>query len=78
MIEQNNSKKSEIKDQIKKIISYRLEIPIEKCVPSAEFFKDLRADSLDCVDIVITLEDKFNIEKMKNIQDIYDYFEEKT
>lgn len=38
-----------------------LQVPAEKVVPEARFDKDLDADSLDLVELVMALEEKFDI-----------------
>jgi acyl carrier protein len=38
-----------------------LQVPAEKVVPDARFDKDLDADSLDLVELVMALEEKFDI-----------------
>ena len=49
-------------DRIKEIISEKLEIGIEQITDEAKFIDDLGADSLDVVELIMTLEDEFDIE----------------
>ena len=51
--------------------------------PEANLSKDFGADSLDCVEMAIAVEEEFyleipdeDIEKIKTVQDIVDYLEE--
>ncbi|MEW9122512.1 MAG: acyl carrier protein [Thermotaleaceae bacterium] len=55
----------------------------EDITPQTSLMKDLEADSLDAVEIIMALEDEFGIEipdeeaeKFKNIGDITNYIEE--
>ncbi len=66
--------------EIKKIVSRQLDVPIEKIENHHSFIKDLGGDSLDTVEMVLTLEDKFNIEvsedeaeSMFTVQIVIDY-----
>ncbi|MDR2794267.1 MAG: acyl carrier protein [Holosporaceae bacterium] len=51
-----------IADKVKKVISEKLGIRIEKITDDARFVDDFGADSLDNVDLVMALEDNFGIE----------------
>ena len=48
--------------KIKDIIEKELGVEREKLVPEASFIEDLGADSLDIVELVMELEDEFNME----------------
>ncbi|MCI5583505.1 MAG: acyl carrier protein [Anaeroplasma sp.] len=49
-------------DKVKEIIVEELGVDEEKVVPSASLKEDLGADSIDAVQIIMDLEDAFNIE----------------
>jgi acyl carrier protein len=49
-------------ERIKKIISEQLGVEEEDVVPEAKFVDDLGADSLDTVELVMALEEEFDIE----------------
>lgn len=59
-----------------------LEIPEEELTPEAQFFTDLGLDSLDMVDVVISLQRKFGVQlrgneeikKVRCLNDLYDFF----
>ncbi|WWO95658.1 MAG: acyl carrier protein [Candidatus Dasytiphilus stammeri] len=51
-----------IEERIKKVLSKQLKIKQEKILNNHSFVKDLRADSLDTVELFMTLEEEFNIE----------------
>jgi acyl carrier protein len=53
---------SSIEERVKKIICEQLEVKEEEVVPSASLVDDLRADSLDAVELVMALEEEFEIE----------------
>jgi acyl carrier protein len=53
---------SDIAEQVKKIIVEQLGADESKVVPTASFVDDLGADSLDTVELVMALEENFNIE----------------
>lgn len=53
---------SVIEERIKTIISEQLGVKREEVVSHASFVDDLGADSLDTVELVMALEEEFNIE----------------
>lgn len=46
----------------KAIIAKELDVDPKTVVPEADFIKDLRADSLDITELLMTLEDEFGID----------------
>lgn len=52
----------DIFDNVKKIILDRLDVDEEKVTLKATFKEDLGADSLDIVELVMEIEDEFDIE----------------
>jgi len=71
---------SEILEKVKKIIAEQLDVPEVDIVPSASFVDDLGADSLDQVELIMAMEEEFNIsipdedaEKIATVQDAVDY-----
>jgi acyl carrier protein len=72
----------EIKDRIVQIIAKQLGIEEEDVTPQANVVDDLGADSLDVVELVMALEEEFDLEipdqeaeKILNVQNIFDYME---
>ncbi len=53
---------SAVEERVKKIICEQLEVKEEEVVPEASLVDDLRADSLDAVELVMALEEEFEIE----------------
>lgn len=70
----------EILQKVKEVVSDRLGVEIERVTPQARYQEDLDADSLDVVDLVMALEDAFQIKipdsdagKIKTVQETVDY-----
>ena len=49
-------------DKIKEIIADKLDISLTQVTAEAKFIDDLGADSLDVVELIMTLEDEFDVE----------------
>lgn len=52
----------EIFEKVKKIVVEQLEVEADQVTPEASFTNDLGADSLDTVELVMALEEEFDIE----------------
>jgi acyl carrier protein len=52
----------EIFEKVKKIVAEQLDVDADTVKPEAEFASDLGADSLDTVELVMALEEEFDIE----------------
>jgi acyl carrier protein len=66
--------------KVKSIIAEQLSVESEKVTNAASFIDDLGADSLDIVELVMRMEEEFDLEikdeeaeKMKTVQDVMDY-----
>jgi acyl carrier protein len=66
--------------RVKKIIVEQLGVEEEEVVPTASFVEDLNADSLDLVELIMSLEEEFGMEisdeeaeKIVTVQDAVDY-----
>jgi acyl carrier protein len=71
---------ADLVERIKKIICEQLDVAEEDVVPSASFVDDLGADSLDQVELIMAMEEEFNIsitdedaEKILTVQNAIDY-----
>jgi acyl carrier protein len=53
---------SDIENKIRELIAKQLDLPISRVTDDKKFIEDLDADSLDTVEIIISIEDEFNIE----------------
>lgn len=69
-----------IEDKVKKIIAEKLSVDLEEVVPEASFVDDLGADSLDLVELIMSMEEEFDVdisdedaEKIATVQDAIDY-----
>ena len=52
----------EMEARLKKIVAEQLGVDEAKIVPSAKFSEDLNADSLDLVEMIMSLEEEFGVE----------------
>lgn len=71
-----------IVDKIKSILAEQLDVDVEDLTTDTDIAKDLNADSLDVVEILMSLEDEFSveipdeeIENIKTIGDLAEYIE---
>ena len=71
-------------DEIKEILVEQLSVKESDIEMSSHLAEDLGADSLDAIDIVMSIEDRYEIEvpdevvvKMKTVEDIVNYIESK-
>jgi len=69
-----------IEDKIKKIIAEKLSVELDEVVPGASFVDDLGADSLDLVELIMSMEEAFDTEisdeqaeKLVTVKDAIDY-----
>jgi acyl carrier protein len=69
-----------VEDKVKKIIAEKLSVDLEEVVPNASFVDDLGADSLDLVELIMSMEEEFDIdisdedaEKLVTVQNAIDY-----
>jgi acyl carrier protein len=75
-------------DRVRKIIVDQLGVDDEQVVPAASFVDDLNADSLDLVELIMSLEEEFSkdgkpleisdedAEKIVTVQDAIDYLKD--
>lgn len=74
-----------IEDKMKEIIVEQLSVEEAEVVPAASFLDDLGADSLDLVEMIMAMEEEFNIsiededaEKIKTVQDAIDFIKQNS
>lgn len=72
-------------DRVKKVVVEQLNVEPEEVTPEATFVEDLRADSLDMVELSMAFEEEFQVdipdedaEKIKTVQDAVNYIDEKS
>jgi acyl carrier protein len=75
---------SEYEAKVKQIIAEKLGVGEDSVTPQASFVDDLGADSLDQVELIMALEDEFDMEipdedaeKLKTVKDALDYIDSK-
>ena len=73
----------EIYDKVKEIIVEQLGVAETAVVPEASFIDDLGADSLDIVELIMALEEEFDIEipdadaeKVVSVNDVVEYIKD--
>jgi len=70
-------------DRLKKIIVEQLGVDEEEVTTTASFVEDLNADSLDLVELIMSLEEEFGMEisdedaeRIQKVSDAVEYIEE--
>jgi len=70
-------------DKLQAIVAEQLGVDAEKVTPDAEFVQDLNADSLDLVELIMSLEEEFGVEisdedaeKIVKVSDAMEYIQE--
>jgi len=74
-----------VEQRVKEIIIEQLSVSAEEVVPEASFVDDLGADSLDLVELIMVMEEKFeqeipdeDAEKLQTVQDAISYIKERV
>ncbi len=69
-----------VEARVKEIICEQLGVSEEEVIPGASFIEDLGADSLDLVELVMALEEEYEVEisdedaeKIRTVQDVLNY-----
>ncbi len=69
-----------IEDKVRKIIADKLSVELSEVVPEASFVDDLGADSLDLVELIMSMEEAFDVEisdedaeKLVTVKDAIDF-----
>ena len=69
-----------VEDKVKKIIAEKLSVDLDEVVLEASFVDDLGADSLDLVELIMSMEEEFDIdisdeeaEKLVTVKDAIDF-----
>ena len=72
-------------EKIREIIVEQLGVEDSKVSPDTHLMKDLEADSLDAVEIIMAIEEEYGIEipdedaeKFQKVSDLVDFVEEKS
>jgi acyl carrier protein len=71
---------ADIEERVKRIICEQLDVEEKDVVPTASFVDDLGADSLDQVELIMAMEEEFDVsisdedaEKISAVQDAINY-----
>ena len=71
-----------VEQRVKEIICEQLGVREDQVTPQASFIEDLGADSLDIVELVMALEEEYDMEisdeeaeKIRTVQDVVNYIE---
>ncbi|MBW1999228.1 MAG: acyl carrier protein [Deltaproteobacteria bacterium] len=71
---------ADVEEKVKKIICEQLDVAEEDVVPEASFVDDLGADSLDQVELIMAMEEEFDLsisdeeaEKITTVKDAIDF-----
>ena len=74
-----------VQDKVIKIVVEKLDVDKDEVVPKASLVDDLGADSLDLVELVMTMEEEFDIEisdeeaeSLVTIQDAINFIEARS
>jgi acyl carrier protein len=74
-----------IEERVREIIVEQLGVNEDEVIPEASFIDDLGADSLDIVELVMAMEEEFDLEipdedaeKIQTIQDAVNYVKQKA
>ena len=69
-----------VEEKVRKIVADKLSVEPDEVVPEASFVDDLGADSLDLVELIMAMEEAFDIEisddeaeKLQTVQDSIKY-----
>jgi acyl carrier protein len=74
-----------VEERVKNLIVEQLNVDAESVTPDASFVDDLGADSLDIVELVMTMEEEFDLEipdedaeKIKSVGDVVKYVQTRS
>ena len=54
--------KPDVEAKVKQVIAEQLQVNLADVIPTASFIEDLGADSLDIVELVMAMEEQFDLE----------------
>lgn len=70
----------ELEEKVIALIMEQLDVERDQCLPAASFINDLGADSLDLMELIMTMEEKFDVtisdaelQNIRTIQNVIDF-----
>jgi acyl carrier protein len=76
----NEGKNMTLEQEVINIVAEQLGVDKTEVTPAKSFVEDLNADSLDLTELIMTLEEKFDVEisedkaeKLKTVKDVIDF-----
>ena len=73
-----------LEEKVIKLVMEQLDVTKEECVLEASFIDDLGADSLDLVELIMEMEEKFGVEiadeeleKIRTVKDVIEFLTKK-
>jgi len=74
-----------VEERVKGLVAERLGVNDDQVTPGASFTEDLNADSLDLVELIMSMEEEFDIEisdedaeNLATVKDVMDYVSANT
>lgn len=74
-----------IEERVRSIISDQLGVSEEEVKPESKFIEDMGADSLDIVELIMAMEEEFEVEipdeeaeKIRNVNDVVTFLKNNT
>lgn len=74
-----------IEERVRSIISDQLGVSEDEVKPDSKFIEDMGADSLDIVELIMAMEEEFEVEipdeeaeKIRNVNDVVTYLKNHT
>lgn len=78
------TEEAELRERVVEIVAEQLQVDKKEVLPQKSFIDDLKADSLDIVELVMEFEERFKIsipdedyDKIKTVQDAINYIKDK-
>jgi acyl carrier protein len=82
---QHNQPAASVHTKLKQLIAAWLEVSVNQIIPEASLIEDLKADSLSLVELVIAMEEAFNLnipsgdmQRLDTVQDVEDYLTKRS
>ncbi|MDQ7033217.1 MAG: acyl carrier protein [Desulfonauticus sp.] len=74
-----------VEEKVKEIVADQLGVSVDQIKPESKFVEDLGADSLDLTELIMAMEDEFDVEidddkaqEIRTVQDAIDFIKANT